>query len=200
MKKKLLIASIIAGVIIVLTIITSIYGKNPIYNYVKNKYFPDVLTLDGQFGVKNYKTGNQTIEVDGYTMVMDQYFFSSDETKAYLRIKVTNPKLDMRELETQGYYDANTFDFGEDNIRYFFSENVENDKFEKGITAATSYENFRVIRRKEAMYIYYKYGSDNGILFNGKVFLHDRKAQKGIGYSDYAGKEKYAIGVFDLTK
>lgn len=26
------------------------------------------------------------------------------------------------------------------------------------------------------------------------------KPQKGIGYSDYAGKEKYAIGVFDLTK
>ena len=200
MKKKVLIASIIAGVIIALTIITSVYGKNPIYNYVKNKYFPDVLTLDEQFGVKNYKTGNQTIEADGYTMVMDQYYLKADNTEVYLRIKVTNPKLDMRELETQGYYDANTFDFGEDNIRYFFSENVENDKFEKGITAATSYENFRVIRRKEAMYIYYKYGSDNGILFNGKVFLHDRKAQKGIGYSDYAGKGKYAIGVFDLTK
>lgn len=142
-----------------------------------------MLTLDEQFGVKNYKTGNQTIEVDGYTMVMDQYYLKADNTEVYLRIKVTNPKLDMRELETQGYYDANTFDFGEDNIRYFFSEDVENDKFEKGITAATSYENFRVIRRKEAMYIYYKYGSDNGILFNGKVFLHDRKAQKGIGYS-----------------
>ena len=184
MKKKILIASIIAGVIVAITIITSVYGKNPIYNYVKNKYFPDVLTLDEQFGVKNYKTGNQTIEVDGYTMVMDQYYLKADNTEVYLRIKVTNPKLDMRELETQGYYDANTFDFGEDNIRYFFSEDVENDKFEKGITAATSYENFRVIRRKEAMYIYYKYGSDNGILFNGKVFLHDRKAQKGIGYSD----------------
>ena len=154
MKKKVLIASIIAGVIVAITIITSVYGKNPIYNYVKNKYFPDVLTLDEQFGVKNYKTGNQTIEVDGYTMVMDQYYLKADNTEVYLRIKVTNPKLDMRELETQGYYDANTFDFGEDNIRYFFSEDVENDKFEKGITAATSYENFRVIRRKEAMYIY----------------------------------------------
>ena len=97
-----------------------------------------MLTLDEQFGVKNYKTGNQTIEVDGYTMVMDQYYLKADNTEVYLRIKVTNPKLDMRELETQGYYDANTFDFGEDNIRYFFSEDVENDKFEKGITAATS--------------------------------------------------------------
>ena len=200
MKKKVLIVSIIVGIIIVVTIITSAYGKNPIYNYVKNKYFPDVLNLDEQFGVKNYKTGNQTIEVDGYTMVMDQYYLKADNTQVYLRIKVTNPKLDMRELETQGYYDQNTFDFGEDNIRYFFSADFENEKFKKGITAATNYENFRVIRRKEAMYIYYKYGSDNGILFNGKVFLHDRKAQKGMMYSDYAGKEKYAIGIFDLTK
>lgn len=68
-----------------------------------------MLTLDEQFGVKNYKTGNQTIEVDGYTMVMDQYYLKADNTEVYLRIKVTNPKLDMRELETQGYYDANTF-------------------------------------------------------------------------------------------
>lgn len=105
MKKKVLIASIIAGVIVAITIITSVYGKNPIYNYVKNKYFPDVLTLDEQFGVKNYKTGNQTIEVDGYTMVMDQYYLKADNTEVYLRIKVTNPKLDMRELETQGYYE-----------------------------------------------------------------------------------------------
>ena len=69
MKKKVLIASIIAGVIVAITIITSVYGKNPIYNYVKNKYFPDVLTLDEQFGVKNYKTGNQTIEVDGSVLL-----------------------------------------------------------------------------------------------------------------------------------
>lgn len=50
------------------------------------------------------------------------------------------------------------------------------------------------------MYIYFKFCSEDGGIYNGKVFLHDRKAQKGIGYSDYAGKEKYAIGVFDLTK
>ena len=64
MKKKTVI-TVVIGVIIALTIITSIYGKNPVYNYVKNKYFPDVLNLEEQYGVKNYKTGNQTIEVDG---------------------------------------------------------------------------------------------------------------------------------------
>ena len=35
MKKKTVI-TVVIGVIIALTIITSIYGKNPIYNYVKN--------------------------------------------------------------------------------------------------------------------------------------------------------------------
>lgn len=99
MKKKTVI-TVVIGVIIALTIITSIYGKNPIYNYVKNKYFPDVLNLEEQYGVKNYKTGNQTIEVDGYTMVMDQYFFESDKSAGYLRIKVMYPDLDMREMET----------------------------------------------------------------------------------------------------
>ena len=200
MKKKILIASIIAGVIIALTIITSVYGKNPIYNYVKNKYFPDVLTLDEQFGVKNYKTGNQTIEADGYTMVMDQYFFESDKSAGYLRIKVMYPDLDMREMETDSGNDENLFNFGLDDTRYFFATDVKGEGFKEGITACTSYQKIRAIQTNKAMYIYFKFCSEDGGIYNGKVFLHDCKAQKGIGYSDYAGKEKYAIGVFDLTK
>lgn len=199
MKKKAVI-TVVIGVIIALTIITSIYGKNPIYNYVKNKYFPDVLNLEEQYGVKNYKTGNQTIEVDGYTMVMDQYFFESDKSAGYLRIKVMYPDLDMREMETDSGNDENLFNFGLDDTRYFFATDVKGEGFKEGITACTSYQKIRAIQTNKAMYIYFKFCSEDGGIYNGKVFLHDRKAQKGIGYSDYAGKEKYAIGVFDLTK
>lgn len=199
MKKKTVI-TVVIGVIIALTIITSIYGKNPIYNYVKNKYFPDVLNLEEQYGVKNYKTGNQTIEVDGYTMVMDQYFFESDKSAGYLRIKVMYPDLDMREMETDSGNDENLFNFGLDDTRYFFATDVKGEGFKEGITACTSYQKIRAIQTNKAMYIYFKFCSEDGGIYNGKVFLHDRKAQKGIGYSDYAGKEKYAIGVFNLTK
>ena len=199
MKKKTVI-TVVIGVIIALTIITSIYGKNPIYNYVKNKYFPDVLNLEEQYGVKNYKTGNQTIEVDGYTMVMDQYFFESDKSAGYLRIKVMYPDLDMREMETDSGNDENLFNFGLDDTRYFFATDVKGEGFKEGITACTSYQKIRAIQTNKAMYIYFKFCSEDGGIYNGKVFLHDRKAQKGIEYSDYAGKEKYAIGVFDLTK
>lgn len=199
MKKKTVI-TVVIGVIIALTIITSIYGKNPIYNYVKNKYFPDVLNLEEQYGVKNYKTGNQTIEADGYTMVMDQYFFESDKSAGYLRIKVMYPDLDMREMETDSGNDENLFNFGLDDTRYFFATDVKGEGFKEGITACTSYQKIRAIQTNKAMYIYFKFCSEDGGIYNGKVFLHDRKAQKGIGYSDYAGKEKYAIGVFDLTK
>ena len=199
MKKKTVI-TVVIGVIIALTIITSIYGKNPIYNYVKNKYFPDVLNLEEQYGVKNYKTGNQTIDVDGYTMVMDQYFFESDKSAGYLRIKVMYPDLDMREMETDSGNDENLFNFGLDDTRYFFATDVKGEGFKEGITACTSYQKIRAIQTNKAMYIYFKFCSEDGGIYNGKVFLHDRKAQKGIGYSDYAGKEKYAIGVFDLTK
>lgn len=199
MKKKTVI-TVVIGVIIALTIITSIYRKNPIYNYVKNKYFPDVLNLEEQYGVKNYKTGNQTIEVDGYTMVMDQYFFESDKSAGYLRIKVMYPDLDMREMETDSGNDENLFNFGLDDTRYFFATDVKGEGFKEGITACTSYQKIRAIQTNKAMYIYFKFCSEDGGIYNGKVFLHDRKAQKGIGYSDYAGKEKYAIGVFDLTK
>lgn len=199
MKKKTVI-TVVIGVIIALTIITSIYGKNPIYNYVKNKYFPDVLNLEEQYGVKNYKTGNQTIEVDGYTMVMDQYFFESDKSAGYLRIKVMYPDLDMREMETDSGNDENLFNFGLDDTRYFFATDVKGEGFKEGITACTSYQKIRAIQTNKAMYIYFKFCSEDGGIYNGKVFLHDRKAQKGIGYSDYAGKKKYAIGVFDLTK
>ena len=199
MKKKTVI-TVVIGVIIALTIITSIYGKNPIYNYVKNKYFPDVLNLEEQYGVKNYKTGNQTIEVDGYTMVMDQYFFESDKSAGYLRIKVMYPDLDMREMETDSGNDENLFNFGLDDTRYFFATDVKGEGFKEGITACTSYQKIRAIQTNKAMHIYFKFCSEDGGIYNGKVFLHDRKAQKGIGYSDYAGKEKYAIGVFDLTK
>ena len=199
MKKKTVI-TVVIGVIIALTIITSIYGKNPIYNYVKNKYFPDVLNLEEQYGVKNYKTGNQTIEVDGYTMVMDQYFFENDKSAGYLRIKVMYPDLDMREMETDSGNDENLFNFGLDDTRYFFATDVKGEGFKEGITACTSYQKIRAIQTNKAMYIYFKFCSEDGGIYNGKVFLHDRKAQKGIGYSDYAGKEKYAIGVFDLTK
>lgn len=199
MKKKTVI-TVVIGVIIALTIITSIYGKNPIYNYVKNKYFPDVLNLEEQYGVKNYKTGNQTIEVDGYTMVMDQYFFESDKSAGYLRIKVMYPDLDMREMETDSGNDENLFNFGLDDTRYFFATDVKGEGFKEGITACTSYQKIRAIQTNKAMYIYFKFCFEDGGIYNGKVFLHDRKAQKGIGYSDYAGKEKYAIGVFDLTK
>lgn len=199
MKKKTVI-TVVIGVIIALTIITSIYGKNPIYNYVKNKYFPDVLNLEEQYGVKNYKTGNQTIEVDGYTMVMDQYFFESDKSAGYLRIKVMYPDLDMREMETDSGNDENLFNFGLDDTRYFFATDVKGEGFKEGITACTSYQKIRAIQTNKTMYIYFKFCSEDGGIYNGKVFLHDRKAQKGIGYSDYAGKEKYAIGVFDLTK
>ena len=199
MKKKTVI-TVVIGVIIALTIITSIYGKNPIYNYVKNKYFPDVLNLEEQYGVKNYKTGNQTIEVDGYTMVMDQYFFESDKSAGYLRIKVMYPDLDMREMETDSGNDENLFNFGLDDTRDFFATDVKGEGFKEGITACTSYQKIRAIQTNKAMYIYFKFCSEDGGIYNGKVFLHDRKAQKGIGYSDYAGKEKYAIGVFDLTK
>ena len=199
MKKKTVI-TVVIGVIIALTTITSIYGKNPIYNYVKNKYFPDVLNLEEQYGVKNYKTGNQTIEVDGYTMVMDQYFFESDKSAGYLRIKVMYPDLDMREMETDSGNDENLFNFGLDDTRYFFATDVKGEGFKEGITACTSYQKIRAIQTNKAMYIYFKFCSEDGGIYNGKVFLHDRKTQKGIGYSDYAGKEKYAIGVFDLTK
>ena len=199
MKKKTVI-TVVIGVIIDLTIITSIYGMNPIYNYVKNKYFPDVLNLEEQYGVKNYKTGNQTIEVDGYTMVMDQYFFESDKSAGYLRIKVMYPDLDMREMETDSGNDENLFNFGLDDTRYFFATDVKGEGFKEGITACTSYQKIRAIQTNKAMHIYFKFCSEDGGIYNGKVFLHDRKAQKGIGYSDYAGKEKYAIGVFDLTK
>ena len=189
MKKKTVI-TVVIGVIIALTI----------YNYVKNKYFPDVLNLEEQYGVKNYKTGNQTIEVDGYTMVMDQYFFESDKSAGYLRIKVMYPDLDMREMETDSGNDENLFNFGLDDTRYFFATDVKGEGFKEGITACTSYQKIRAIQTNKAMYIYFKFCSEDGGIYNGKVFLHDRKAQKGIGYSDYAGKEKYAIGVFDLTK
>ena len=155
MKKKTVI-TVVIGVIIALTIITSIYGKNPIYNYVKNKYFPDVLNLEEQYGVKNYKTGNQTIEVDGYTMVMDQYFFESDKSAGYLRIKVMYPDLDMREMETDSGNDENLFNFGLDDTRYFFATDVKGEGFKEGITACTSYQKIRAIQTNKAMYIYFK--------------------------------------------
>lgn len=199
MNKKTVITIVIVGIIAV-TIITSLYGKNPIYNYVKNRYFPDVLNLDEQFGVKNYKTGNQTIETGGYTMVMDQYFWEDDKSAGYLRIKVMRHDLDMREMETDSGNDENLFNFGLDDTRYFFATDVKGEKFKKGITACTSYQKIKAIQTKKAMYIYFKFCSEDGGIYNGKVFLHDRKAQKGMVYSDYAGKEKYAIGVFDLTK
>lgn len=201
MKKKILfISGIIIITVIALTVITCIYGKNPIYNYVKNRYFPDILSLDEQFEIKDYKIGNQKIEVDGYTMIMDQYYFKEDRTTGCLRVKVTNPDYDMRELETRGGYDESTFDFGEENIRYFFSGDVDGESMKEGITATTAFEHFRTICTKEAMYIYFQFGSDDGNLYNGKIFLHDRTAQKGLKYNEYAGKEKYAIGTFDLTE
>lgn len=199
-KKRFLTFGIIIIAIVVLNVITYIYGKNPMYNYVKSRYFPDILNLDEQFGIKDYKIGEQKIEINGYTMIMDQYYFKEDMTTGCLRIKVTNHDYDMRELTTRGNYDENTFDFGEENIRYFFSGDVDGESIKNGVKSATAFEHFRTIRTKDAMYIYFEFGSDDGILFNGKIYLHDRTAQKGLKYSEYAGKKKYAIGTFDMLK
>lgn len=199
-KKTLLIFGIIIVVIIVLIVITCIYGKNPIYNYVKNKYFPDILSLDEQFGIKDYKAGQQKIEIDGYTMVMDQYYFKEEKTTGCLRVKVTNPDYDMREMETRGGNAESLFNFGREDIRYFFSVDVEGESMKEGINVSTASQIIRAIQTKEAMYIYFQFGSDDGGVFNGKIFLHDRTAQKGLKYNEYAGKEKYAIGTFDLSK
>ena len=47
MKKKLiLILSLIVIVVVFLNVITYIQGKNLFYNYVKERYFPDILNLE----------------------------------------------------------------------------------------------------------------------------------------------------------
>ena len=78
MKKKTVI-TVVIGVIIALTIITSIYGKNPIYNYVKNKYFPDVLNLEedaSKAGYSEYQLGTVvSLKVNG---LKDEEFETTD--------------------------------------------------------------------------------------------------------------------------
>lgn len=65
MKKKLiLILSLIVIVVVFLNVITYIQGKNLFYNYVKERYFPDILNLEEQFGIKDYKTEPQKIVTD----------------------------------------------------------------------------------------------------------------------------------------
>lgn len=65
MKKKLiLILSLIVIVVVFLNVITYIQGKNLFYNYVKERYFPDILNLEEQFGIKDYKTKPQKIVID----------------------------------------------------------------------------------------------------------------------------------------
>ena len=200
MKKKILILTVITIIVmILLNAITYMYGKNPIYNYVKNRYFPDILNLDEQFDISGYKTGEQKIETDGYTMVMDQYYFKEDRTTGCMRVKVTKSGCDMRELETSSGNADSLFNFGE-NIRYFFAGDIEGESMKAGTTAATSSQKFKVIRTKKAMYIYFWFGSDDGVLYNGKIYLHDRTAQKKVEYDDYAGRKKYAIGTFDIQK
>lgn len=199
-KKRFLTFGIIIIAIVVLNVITYICGKNPMYNYVESRYFPDILNLDEQFGIKDYKIGEQKIEINGYTMIMDQYYFKEDMTTGCLRIKVTNPDYDMRELETRGGNAESLLNFGQEDIRYFFSGDVEGERIKEGVKSATSSQKIKAIQVKDAMYIYFEFGSDDGILFNGKIYLHDRTAQKGLKYSEYAGKKKYAIGTFDMLK
>lgn len=197
-KKSILIVGIIVILILLFNIITLAKGTNQIYNYAKARYFPDILNLDEQYGLKEYKTEEQKIVVDDYTLTMDQYYFSEDRTKGYLRIKVTNPNYDMRDLERDETI-SSSLSFG-DHTRFLFGYDSEGESMAEGITAATFGERYKTIPTKDALYIYYRFYSDDGILFSGKVYLYDRANIRLPEYSDYIGKKKYSSGMFDIAK
>lgn len=89
MKKKIvLILCLIVLVVVFLNVITYIQGNNLFYNYVKERYFPDILNLEEQFGIKDYKTKPQKIVIDDYTITMDQYFYNNDKAGGCFRVKV----------------------------------------------------------------------------------------------------------------
>lgn len=197
MKKRVL--SILGTIIIFVlafNIVTLRRGTNIVFNYINENYFTDVLDLDEQFGIKDYKTGEQEIVVDGYTLTMDQYYLSKDRTKGCFRVRVTNSNYDMRGLETG--YESFYLKFG-DSQRFKFFHDVNGNEIAEGVEVATYSREYETIVTKDTLYIYYIFSSDKGVLFDGKVYLYDNLTQVTPG-QDFDGTPDCACGMFDVSK
>lgn len=197
MKKRVL--SILGTIIIFVlafNIVTLRRGTNIVFNYINENYFTDVLDLDEQFGIKDYKTGEQEIVVDDYTLTMDQYYLSKDRTKGCFRVRVTNSNYDMRGLETG--YESFYLKFG-DSQRFKFFHDVNGNEIAEGVEVATYSREYETIVTKDTLYIYYIFSSDKGVLFDGKVYLYDNLTQVTPG-QDFDGTPDCACGMFDVSK
>ena len=197
MKKRVL--SILGTIIIFVlafNIVTLRRGTNIVFNYINENYFTDVLDLDEQFGIKDYKTGEQKIVVDDYTLTMDQYYLSKDRTRGCFRVRVTNSNYDMRGLETG--YESFYLKFG-DSQRFKFFHDVNGNEIAEGVEVATYSREYETIVTKDTLYIYYIFSSDKGVLFDGKVYLYDNLTQVTPG-QDFDGTPDCACGMFDVSK
>lgn len=195
-KKVLLVLGVIIAAVFIFNIATLLKGTNTIYNYVKENYFTDILNLDEQFDVKDYKTNEQKIVVDGYTLTMDQYYFSEDRTRGCFRVRVTNPNYDMRDLETG--YESFYLKFG-DAQRFKFFHDVNGNDIAEGVDIATYSREYETIKKKDTLYIYYIFSSDKGVLFDGKIYLYDNLTQVTPG-KEFDGTSDCACGMFDVSK
>lgn len=199
MKNKLiLILSLIVIVVVFLNVITYIQGKNLFYNYVKERYFPDILNLEEQFGIKDYKTKPQKIVIDDYTITMDQYFYNNDKAGGCFRVKVENPNYDMRELEIDD--EVSFYLRFRNSNRFMFFHDANGDDMIQGVSAATYQPEYKTIKTKDTLYIYYRFSSDDGMLFSGKVYLYDYFTQGTSGKDEYTGTAECACGFFDVSK
>lgn len=188
-KWFILVLTILIFIIVANINIYNTTGKN-VVAYIKEYYFAKVINLDEVYELEKYNKTNQVLKIEDYTFIMDQYFLDNNNSSGCCRIKISKENTDMRDIYIkEDYFFAN---FGE-GYRFTFSAWASD--VNSGNVGTTT-ERVRTIKKKDVMYLYYKFYSDDGLTYDGKVYLKD----SNVEYPIEGNYPKNQVGCFDLKK
>ena len=188
-KWFVLVLTILIFIMIVNIKIYNIIGKN-IVAYLKEYYFEKIVNLDEVYNIETYNITNQVLKVEDYTFTMDQYFLNPKNNEGCCRIKISKENTDMRDIHIKE--DSFFVNFGE-GYRFTFAVWASDVDFGN---VGTTTERVRTIKKKDTMYLYYNFYSDDGLIYDGKVYLKD----SNVEYPKEGNYPKNQVGYFDLKE
>ena len=146
---------------------------------------------------KDLYNDNLSVQIDGYTIVLEQVYYNKRDNKGYCRFSVRQKGLDMREVyikeqpnNFQGFVLSKNSITKKD-ARFFFFVDAD-------MKMGTIGEDGGFQQKKDVMYVYYMFELEGeGIKKVDYIYLYDKDAGKD-GYTEFDSTPKCAAAKFKI--
>ena len=205
MKKKIVAISLIMLLVyVMLNVSAYVYTGNGFISFLKDKKkkvpcnVTEYFDLDvNKIEQKDLYNDNLSVQIDGYTIVLEQVYYNKRDNKGYCRFSVRQKGLDMREVyikeqpnNFQGFVLSKNSITKKD-ARFFFFVDAD-------MKMGTIGEDGGFQQKKDVMYVYYMFELEGeGIKKVDYIYLYDKDAGKD-GYTEFDSTPKCAAAKFKI--